>query len=85
MSAGGFSVESDVEFPQGATHLFRFTAGERRTVDVVARSVHSRALPATPGGEARYVSGFEFVHNDASTVDFIDSLVSAASSVPQFD
>jgi hypothetical protein len=86
VSEGGFSVESEVAFPEGSTHLFRFTTGGSRTLFLNGRCVYSRQVdPRQPGEVSKFVTGFEFVRDLAATDESIGVLLDAVTSMLQFE
>jgi len=62
----GFSVESAVPFPQGARRVFLFTTARGFQVIIEGAVVHSGA---DDGDDARYVTGFRFVHSRLTDTD----------------
>jgi hypothetical protein len=81
---GGFSIESDVPFPLGARHQFRFStpAGAQVIVDAVV--VHTRPVGG-PGTPVRHVTGLAFCHDAArETQEAVGELIAAVTSVPRF-
>lgn len=60
LSAGGFAVESTVNFPIGAVHRFRFITRTGAQVLVRATARHCRQVE-TADGTARYIAGFSFI------------------------
>ena len=76
MGPEGFSVESALPFPQGARRLFLFTTAGGFQVLIEGAAAHSRP---DDGGDARYVTGFSFVHSrltdtDADVTVLLDAL-----------
>ena len=65
MSLGGLGLETGFPFPAGAIHDFRLTLGDGAFVVVKGKVVHCRNV-AAPGGPSRYVSGVQFVEDDAA-------------------
>ena len=85
LGAGGFSIESNVPFPIGAHHQFRFTTAAGLAIILEAAVVHSQ--PTRPAhGWKRYVTGFSFVHDAIhDTARDIDILLDAMTAVLQFE
>lgn len=76
MGPVGFSVESALPFPQGARRLFLFTTAGGLQVLIEGAAAHSRPDAI---GDARYVTGFNFVHSrltdtDADVTVLLDAL-----------
>jgi hypothetical protein len=81
MSAGGFGIESQVAFPAGAVHRFRFTAETGLRVVLSAQARHCEPV-AMSDGVTRYRAGFEFVQvPGADTGKAIETLLEAATSI----
>jgi hypothetical protein len=80
LGRGGFSCESTVAFPPGTRHRFRFTTPSGAVVSIEATAVHCRLTRADAEGHHAYVSGLEFVSNEA-TEDAISVLIDTLSSV----
>jgi hypothetical protein len=59
MGPSGFSVESPLPFPVGTRRLFLFTTAGGLQVLIEGAAVHCRH----DGEDARYVTGFRFVHS----------------------
>ena len=81
IGSGGFSAESEVRFPVGARHLFRFTVATGAEVIIEAAVAHCQ-----PCGDTTYVTGFRFVHSRLTdtTLD-IKTLLEATSGEPADD
>jgi hypothetical protein len=62
----GFSVESALPFPQGVRRVFLFTTARGLQVIIEGAVVHSRSDDAD---DARYVTGFRFVHSRLTDTD----------------
>ena len=62
----GFSVESALPFPQGVRRVFLFTTARGLQVIIEGAVVHSRS---EAGDDARYVTGFRFVHSRLTDTD----------------
>ena len=58
ISPGGFSVESEVQFPLGARHLFRFTTVAGVEVVIEGAVAYSRRR-----NDSTFITGFRFVHS----------------------
>jgi len=72
ISLGGMAIETSVPFPVGAVHAFRLTLGDDSTTELVGRVMHCRDT-APAGAEPVYVTGVQFVEDDAeSASDIID-------------
>lgn len=80
LSQGGFSAESARPFPPGSRHHFRFTTPDHTEVALEATAVHCRLASAGGDGEVTYITGFEFVSDDASD-RAIASLMSTLAAV----
>jgi hypothetical protein len=65
ISLGGFSIESDRDFPDGA-HDIRLHEGERWSVTVNAASRHRQVIKAQDGA-MRYIMGFEYNDQNPDT------------------
>jgi hypothetical protein len=61
---GGFSAETVEPLDTGAEHAVRFTAMDDWTAELPARSLHCRPSVAEDGSP-RYVTGFEFIQEQA--------------------
>lgn len=82
LSVGGFSTESDVPFPPGSSHEFRFTTALADEIQLWATSVHCRLATADASGRFTYITGFEFHgsnHADRSVAALVDTLDSVLS------
>ncbi len=72
ISLGGMAIETSLPFPVGAVHAFRLTLGDDSTTELVGRVMHCRDT-APAGTEPVYVTGIQFVEEDAeSASDIID-------------
>jgi hypothetical protein len=60
ISFGGFSIETMGPIAEGAVQRIRFTASDDWTVEIDARSVHSRPSCARDGSP-RFATGFSFL------------------------
>jgi hypothetical protein len=84
LGGGGFSIESDVPFPAGARHHFRFSTPAGAQIIVEAVVVHTRPISAL-GRHARHVTGFAFCFDaprDARQA--VEELLAAVTSEPHF-
>ena len=81
LSAGGFAVDSPLQFHTGTSHQFRFTLDRGRTVKVGAQAVHCLRV-RTPDGATRFLAGFEFVRDpgDPDAAEAIEALLDSALS-----
>jgi hypothetical protein len=73
-SAIGFSIESPVPFPPGASHAFRFSTRDGRQTIVQAVSRHCLRVNPTDR-DAFYVSGFSFAPNDAGALGIVSDVL----------
>ena len=81
ISAGGFGIESQVAFPVGAQHRFRFTAETGLRVVLSAEARHCDPV-AMSDGVTRYRAGFEFVQvPGGETGKAVETLLEAATSI----
>jgi hypothetical protein len=85
LSAGGFAIESPVPFRAGASHQFRFTTDQDRSIIVSARAIHCMRYVA-PNVEEQFLVGFEFLREpDAEAAsEAIDALLETALSALTF-
>jgi hypothetical protein len=81
MSLGGFSIEAPLAFPVGAEHEFLFTREDGLFVLLTARVMHCRPAANRSGTEI-YVTGFEFVREDARTSRAVEDLMGRLDLVP---
>jgi hypothetical protein len=84
MSAGGFSVQSDIAFPPGSEHQFRLTSDDGASVCILARAVHSLRL-SVPGRLPAYVSGFEFLHEDQDSRRTVEQITERLAALVVHD
>jgi len=85
LGGGGFSIESDVPFPPGARHQFRFSPASGAQVIVDAVVVHTRSINL-PGAPPRHVTGFAFCFDsNRDTKQAVEELMAAVTSTPHFD
>ena len=80
ISLGGFSIEAPVAFPVGAEHEFLFTREDGLFVLLTARAMHCRPATNRPGANS-YVTGFEFVREDARTTRAVEELMEHLDAV----
>src|ERR1044071_6028655 len=82
---GGFSIETRCSLRVGAQHAFRFATTTGRTIELDARVIHCRRK-ATDDWSERYVTGCEFVYDQAAQTDvLVGDLMDAATSVLSFE
>jgi hypothetical protein len=74
-SSGGFSVESQLPFPVGSQHAFRFQnqSGQAATVRAVCR----HCMRINRSDTSSYIAGFEFVAQPAENLRLIIETVSS--------
>lgn len=84
LSQGGFSAESSVPFPPGTRHHFRFTAFNQNEVRLQATAVHCRLASLDADGHHTYITGFEFLPDDASEKS-IAAIIDTLTSVLALD
>lgn len=65
-SLGGMAIQTDFQFPEGAIDTFEITLGDGSIVDLRGQVRHSRP-EVTEDGRTVYVTGIEFVGEDAET------------------
>jgi PilZ domain len=65
LSLGGMAIETAFSFPVGAVHQFKLTLGDGAHVLLSGQARHSRPV-TSPNASARFVTGFEFVDDDAA-------------------
>jgi len=81
LGAGGFGIESEVAFPVGATHTFRFTAATGFRIVVSGAARHCQPFTGADG-VMRYRAGFEFLFDaNGQTARAVEALLEAVTSV----
>ena len=71
ISLGGMSVETAQPLEVGSIHQFSLTLGDGATIQLTGRVL--RTAQVTPeGAEAFFVSGIQFVEDDADVSGIID-------------
>jgi hypothetical protein len=73
LSLGGMSLESEIQFPEGAIHQFELFLGDGARVAVSAVARHSRPVPAGTGH--RYLTGFQFIDDTRGEDSGVGSLI----------
>jgi hypothetical protein len=77
ISLGGLSMETPIQFADGAIHEFRLTLGDDSAVLLRGQVVHCHPMERADGSIA-YVSGVRFL-DDEGPQDGVDGLISQIS------
>jgi len=80
ISQGGVAIETDMTFPIGELHEFRFTPVMGEPLVISARVVHSLRATGLTGAPC-YFSGFEFVVDTPEARLAVENLMATVSAM----